>query len=92
MDIPHYPTEKELQRIKEWDWQDFHGLMQFVRELWSFADWGFEQQGNTYYISTAGWSGNQSIISAMRENMLWWSMYWVEERKGGHFVFSCEDI
>jgi hypothetical protein len=83
-----YPTDKELENIINWDPNDFHGLMEFIHPLWAFGDWGWKQNGNIYYISTAGWSGNESIIGAMLDNQVWWAMFWHQSRRGGHYVFA----
>ena len=41
-----------------------------------------------YYISTAGWSGNEEIIDAMMQNHMMWSLYWDQSNRGGHFIFK----
>jgi len=83
-----YPTEQELQKIKEWEPGDLHGLMQFVKSLWAFRAWGFSQDDEIYFISTGGWSGNEDIIEAMMSNVVWWMMYWQQSRRGGHYIFA----
>lgn len=83
-----YPTEQELQKIKEWEPSDFHGLMQFVKSLWAFDAWGWSQNGDIYNISTGGWSGNEDVIEAMNSNVVWWMMYWQQSTRGGHYIFA----
>ena len=63
-----YITTEELERIKNWDYHDLKGLMDFVRSVWWAADWGWHQDGDTYHISTGGWSGNELIIDNLQEN------------------------
>jgi len=38
-------------------------------------------------ISTGGWSGNESIISAMQDNILW-MVNFLNHRVGGHYEFK----
>ncbi len=89
MDRGGYPEQKELNKIKKWDWYDFLGLMQYVKDLWKYSDCGYwRQRGRTYRISTAGWSGNEDIIAALIANRLFWAMCWVSSKRGGHYVFQ----
>lgn len=83
-----YPTEEELTRIKEWDYKDFVGLMEFLGELWDYKDFGWKQNDYTYTLSTAGWSGNESLIDALQENSMFWTVCWQSSRRGGHYVFT----
>lgn len=98
-----YPDDEELQRIREWDYHDYPGLMDFIRSIWWMASWGWKQEpakdslmGDTdvmrYDISTGGWSGNESIIEAMGENFMFWSMSWVQSRRGGHYIFEVRKL
>ena len=45
-----------------------------------------------YYISTAGWSGNESIIGAMQDNGMMWHLNWVQSRRGGHYIFELKEF
>ena len=76
-------------------------LMAFVRMLWRYADvpsiWresdvqdGPGRPAIEYAISTVGWSGNELLIRAMRENVMFWSRCWVQSRRGGHYIFNVE--
>jgi hypothetical protein len=88
MDIDGYPEEDELEKIRTWNCQDLHGLMQYVHGRWMFADSGyFKQEDDVYYLSTAGWSGNEEIIGAMKQNYVWWSLFWEQSNRGGHHIF-----
>ena len=89
-DQDHYPTDEELARIEKWDTSDAQSrqkFMAFVRSCWWMPDWGFQQTGDRYDLSTGGWSGNEEIIGAMQENFLFWGQCWESSRKGGHYVF-----
>jgi hypothetical protein len=41
-----------------------------------------------HYVSTGGWSGNESIIRAMQRNDMMWHLNWVQSRRGGHYIFE----
>jgi len=70
--------------------------MDFVHSLWHWPDWGWKELATddrtTYDISTGGWSGNEELIGAMRENFMFWSMCWVSSRRGGHYIFEVRPI
>ena len=89
MDKDGYPTEVELKKIENWPYNDdFEPLMEYVRERWDYANDGFwRQNGDKYYISTAGWSGNETIIGALQANLMFWGSCWQKSERGGHYVF-----
>lgn len=82
-----YPTSAVLEKIKDWDTNDFHGLMEYIREYW--IQWGsFKKDGEIYTLATGGWSGNEDIISSLSENFVFWSLYWESSNRGGRHVFA----
>lgn len=98
LDADCYPTEESLQAIAEWD-GSARELLTAIAQIWNFRNWGWEEKTvpdedrpgkklRRYNISTAGWSGNESLIGAMQENTLFWMMSWVQSRRGGHYIFE----
>jgi hypothetical protein len=83
-DDDDYPTEQELETITNWPYEDFEGWMAYIKGIWHFADWGWSEVDGIFLISTGGWSGNESIISAMEKNFILWSSHWISSRRGGH--------
>lgn len=103
LDEDGYPTEHALKTIRQWHWSDAKECFAFIRDLWSFADCGFWMENDSideitgkkdycYFISTAGWSGNEAIIKAMQENEMFWHFNWVQSRRGGHYVFELKEF
>lgn len=93
MDKNYYPDDNELATIRNWDYKAFDSLMSYVKECWKYADCGYWKKGRKYYrISTGGWSGNESIIAALIQNRMFWSMCWVSSKRGGHYVFEIRKI
>ncbi|MHA1852722.1 MAG: hypothetical protein ACTSUF_04335 [Candidatus Heimdallarchaeaceae archaeon] len=95
-----YPTEEELNKIENWDASDPEGLLDFIEDLWCYTDgyrFVIESGKNNgekvidVYLSTGGWSGNESIIAALRKN-IFWSLYWQKSERGGHYWFKIINI
>ena len=94
MDAYGYPSEEELDKIRTWDQKDFKGLLEWLRDdlrmfdgYASIHEWSDEDY-DYYCISTGGWSGNEDIIAAIRENRILWLTHWYEIRRGGHHTFT----
>lgn len=98
-DSDGYPTEETLQAIREWPPEDspeqpirFIKLMKFVQKAWRYANCGyFQVEGDIYHISTVGWSGNESLICALQENLFFWGICWRVHRHGGHYDFEVKE-
>lgn len=88
MDPQGYPDDEELAKIRDWPVIDADAMMAFIKERWEYAEWGWIQRGRVYMLHTGGWSGNESIIYAMFDNLLFHSMCWQSSRRGGHYVFK----
>ena len=92
LDDDGYPTEDSLAQVAEakaWTRDECATLLERVRAIWQYADCGYwSQDGDEYKVSTAGWSGNESLISALQDNAMFWMRCWEQSRRGGHFVFK----
>jgi hypothetical protein len=83
-----YPTDTTLKTIAAWPFP-FDGLMKYVRAAWRYADAGYWTQKRDHYrISTAGWSGNEALVTALQANRVFWLLSWQESRRGGHHTFD----
>jgi hypothetical protein len=87
-----YPEKHELEKIRNWPVESgWHGLLNYVRGRWYHSDY-FYKQGNTYLMSTYGWSGNMQLIMALDSNRLFWNTCWISSEKGGHYKFEVPEI
>lgn len=87
MDKDGYPEDHELKKIREWPYEDgWHDLLEYIQDRWRHPDY-FHRKGNTYWLSTAGWSGNESLIGALEQNRPFWAICWVSSKRGGHDKF-----
>src|SRR6478736_10329887 len=88
-----YPTEETLKTIEEWKILNFNEIpkiLEYVYTGWNYKEWGWSknkrqhraykggQLRRYYHISTGGWSGNESLISAMENNHILWSLIFVQ--------------
>lgn len=103
VDEDGYPTENALEAIGIWHWDDARNWFKFIEGIWYFHDWGWREEDephdwdkdkivHRYYVSTAGWSGNESIIRAMQNNSMMWHLNWVQSRRGGHYIFELKEF
>lgn len=86
-----YPSEEQSETIKKWEIKSINDcvqLLEAIKPIWHFADCGYwRQTGDKFELSTGGWSGNEEIISALQENVMFWLLFWQSSRRGGHYVF-----
>lgn len=94
LDKDGYPTDKFLNWIEsfnptEMKWIDF---IEILADAWWMADWGFKLKRKrngkrTLELHTGGWSGNEEIIAALRQNIFFFPMTWEKTYAGGHYYF-----
>ncbi len=89
-----YPEGRELRRIKKWDAiKDVHGLIEYIREMWRYTSYFSWDPGTEMLeLHTAGWSGNEDIIDALKENAMFWALYWERSERGGHYYFIVREV
>lgn len=105
LDHEGYPHDEDLEKVRTWDLtKDFNvelpKFLDFIQENWWSPDWGWhikeeEEDGkkkNKLYLSTGGWSGNEDMIAAMKQNFIFWTMCWEQSRRGGHYIFEIKTI
>jgi len=88
-----YPSEAVLREIETWDCFDLVKLVSFLGNIWHFGDWGFKVTGKKVLrlqLHTGGWSGNESIIGALQNNFMFWSLCWLRSERGGHYYFKIQ--
>lgn len=84
------PSESDFEIIRSWDARDIQGLMEYVQNIWRYADCGYFRKYSTgiYRLSTGGWSDNEEIIRNLQANQMWWIMNWRSSLRGGHYTFG----
>lgn len=97
-----YPTEATLRRIRRWpirELKDFEAAMDFAGRAWSYPElWAKERWFDDldrpgwspclrYAFSTGGWSGNESIVAAIKANRMLETIGAWSWRRGGHYEY-----
>lgn len=87
-----YPTHEELERIKHWPIGDWIGFAEYVCSIWHYGHpWAriikHRDGTRTLRLATGGWSGNESIVSAVDSNMFGFSC-WQKSERGGLHVYK----
>ncbi len=83
-----YPTDEELGRVVNWPYTDVDAGLEYCVSLWHWPDM-IRRHNGVLYMATGGWSGNESIIAAMKENIGMWSR-WVSSTRGGAHEFELQ--
>jgi hypothetical protein len=85
-----YPTDLALDNVAKWDdYDDVLGWFKFCQSLWFYPDYfRIDEENKRVFVSTVGWSGNESVIDAMQDNSVFWSTCWVSSHRGGHYEFE----
>ena len=81
-----YPTDEELEAIRLYE-GDAAGMFELLKPIWH---WGIRDEwidGSRLFLATGGWSGNESIIEALKGNFVFWMMNWYQSRRGGAYWF-----
>lgn len=94
-----YCTQKELNKIKNWDCKDVDSLIAYLKDVWQYSGtaiketFGKNKSGDwVLYLElhTCGWSGNEDIIEALEKNFVFWNMWWAKTERGGHYYFEID--
>ena len=97
-----YPTEEALKRLEAWPFQDARGALDFMASEWHWPDFGVsrelraeertvvhaEPNDEFLRLATGGWSGNENLIGAFRQNYVAWSLTWRLNTQGGLWIFQ----
>jgi hypothetical protein len=91
IDADGYPTEQTLDIITNFN-PFTDNLDRFIDYLMS--NWingyppEFDKEDGILKLSTAGWSGCESVIEALQQNHTFWTLFWYSTTRGGHYVFK----
>lgn len=84
-------TDETFNTIKTWDIEKGWGnLITFLEECYdtNYGRFEIDRESNLLKITTGGWSSNEIVISAMKENIIFWALHWELSKRGGYYEFS----
>lgn len=85
-----YPNEATLRTIRAWPWSDKAGFWEYVNEAWNHSCGKIRLSPTRMKFVTGGWSGNESIIRAVNENIQIGKQAWLSSHRGGLHVYEIE--
>jgi hypothetical protein len=96
-----YPTDDTVKTIEDWPYQDITGALDFVAAAWHWPDFvSYElsaheagvlraDPGDRYLrLATGGWSGNETLIAALRTNRMIHALSWRLDAVGGLHIYE----
>lgn len=101
-DADGYPTDETLKRIREWPCDtlaDMEAAMDFAGKAWAYQEAWTKERGWVdpewpsappeirYCFSTFGWSGNESVVGAIKANQMLQAIGAYSWRRGGHYEY-----
>jgi len=100
-DSDGYPTDETLAAIEAWPYQDLAACLDFVKAAWHWDDWATHdlsaheaaivraEKTDTYLrLATGGWSGNESLVAALRANRMISLQAWRLHARGGLHIYQ----
>lgn len=87
-DCDGYPTEDTLLTLVNWDAQDWSGMMDYLHSAWQHGYGRMKLDSGVLELATGGWSGNEDIIGALMDNLMFHALYWQSSHRGGKHIFS----
>lgn len=93
LDEDGYPTEYAHRQLRLWNDDDPMGWFLFAQKIWYFKNFfHIEELADKWvvHVSTAGWSGNEGLLNAMKQHEILWSSVWCSHRRGGHYTFEID--
>lgn len=84
-----YPTEDELADLRDWPMQtpgECRAVLSATARLWWPNPVDIDDNSEVTLV-TGGWSGNEDLIVALRDNHVFWSLCWYSSNRAGVHVF-----
>lgn len=85
-----YPSEEGIVTIETWEPTegfDYMPLLRAIQRVWRWPSY-FRLTARRAYVSTGGWSGHEDMLNALERNHMFWTLHYLQHRRGGHFIFD----
>jgi hypothetical protein len=97
LDEKGFPTETGLKLLTEWNvlTEEISVLLKIIEQMWQGNKYGYKLTGKRVQhlqLHTGGKPGNEEIINALRQNLIFWGRYWRTHRKGGQYYFTIKPM
>ena len=87
---PDYPDEEDLERLEKWkcELDEIGEWLRFAANIYKYSVTIYD--GHLYVFVTGGWSGNESIMAAMKRNWMMHAISWQSSCSGGLHIYSSD--
>ena len=83
-----YPSDEVLDKIRNWSIHDPEGLLKYLQGKWYYPHFvTVSKDGNEWKFITGGWSGNEALLKAFRDNTFIWMRFWYSSTASGVHKF-----
>ena len=83
-DADGYPSDETIEAIEKWPVNDFVNCLKFAEKAYQKHYGVWKKQDGWIKIATGGWSGNESIVYAL-QNQIYWKAFWLAKTIGGAY-------
>jgi hypothetical protein len=86
-DADGYPSDDTIEAIEKWPTEDFVNCLKFAEKAYQKQHYGvWKKQDGWIKIATGGWSGNESIVYALKTQVYWKFLFLAQTSGGAYYI------
>ena len=86
-------TDDTFYTIKKWNQsQGWGAFIEFIKECYDLSYGKINTTNDEITFITGGWSCNERVVQAIKENYLFMGLFWKSSYKGGKMVFQLPNL
>jgi hypothetical protein len=85
-DIDGYPSDDTIEAIEKWPVNDFVNCLKFAEKAYQRGYGVWNRKNGWLKIATGGWSGNESIVYALKTQVYWKFLFLAQTSGGAYYI------